>query len=144
MCVFTFMCVSISICVSVCLHLCLSVCQSDRVPVYLCVCVCVCARSRARTRTQPLFNGSLTKQYKRRVYDVQEFDAIQQLLFSFLGTKEAWKSNHQAFVFHCRTGKSRTSLAMTVASMIFFHMRVSDVLMLLDIHHFLSWAGQVG
>ena len=69
---------------------------------------------------------------------MQEFDAMQQLLFSFLQTKDSWTNNHHAFVFHCRTGKSRTSLAMTVASMLFFHMRVSAVRFLLLYVHTLS------
>lgn len=53
----------------------------------------------------------------------KEFDAIQQLLFSYMKTDERWKSNYHAFVFHCRTGKSRTSQAMAAASMLFYHIR---------------------
>ncbi|XP_041362865.1 paladin-like isoform X2 [Gigantopelta aegis] len=53
----------------------------------------------------------------------KEFDDLQQLLFSYYKSDSDWQKDNLAFVFHCRTGKSRTSQAMAVAALIFFHIR---------------------
>ncbi|XP_055877580.1 paladin-like isoform X2 [Biomphalaria glabrata] len=52
----------------------------------------------------------------------QEFDEIQDLILSFMKESGSWVDNSHAFVFHCRTGKSRTSLTMAVAGLLFYHM----------------------
>ncbi|XP_070185653.1 paladin-like [Littorina saxatilis] len=56
-------------------------------------------------------------------FQEKEFGVIQQLMLGYMKTESSWKDNQAAFVFHCRTGKSRTSLAMAAASIVFFHMR---------------------
>ncbi|RUS88534.1 hypothetical protein EGW08_003710 [Elysia chlorotica] len=52
----------------------------------------------------------------------KEFDAIQNLIFEYMKEAGSWTDNSHAFVFHCRTGKSRTSLAMAVVGLLFYHM----------------------
>ncbi|GFR60006.1 paladin-like [Elysia marginata] len=52
----------------------------------------------------------------------KEFDAIQDLVFEYMREAGSWTDNSHAFVFHCRTGKSRTSLAMAVVGLLFYHM----------------------
>ncbi|XP_025089894.1 paladin-like [Pomacea canaliculata] len=44
-------------------------------------------------------------------------------VFCYLTSDTAWKEDNYAFVFHCRTGKSRSSLAMAVAGLLFYHIR---------------------
>ncbi|GFN91863.1 paladin [Plakobranchus ocellatus] len=52
----------------------------------------------------------------------KEFDAIKDLVLEYMTEAGSWTDNSHAFVFHCRTGKSRTSLAMAVVGLLFYHM----------------------
>ncbi|XP_012936658.1 paladin [Aplysia californica] len=52
----------------------------------------------------------------------EEFEAVQRLILSFMKESGSWSDNSHAFLFHCRTGKSRTSHVMAVAGLLFYHM----------------------
>ncbi|CAG5127468.1 unnamed protein product, partial [Candidula unifasciata] len=74
-----------------------------------------------RLSTLDLHYTRLPLQYDHGLHE-QEFDAIQSLILDYMKETGSWTENSHAFVFHCRTGKSRTSLTMAVAGLLFYHM----------------------
>ncbi|CAL1539551.1 unnamed protein product [Lymnaea stagnalis] len=74
-----------------------------------------------RLSTLDMHYRRLPLQYDHGLHE-QEFDAIQSLILSFMKESGSWAESSHAFVFHCRTGKSRTSLTMAVAGLLFYHM----------------------
>ncbi|XP_071106895.1 paladin-like [Haliotis cracherodii] len=53
----------------------------------------------------------------------KELDLIQSAVCSHYTSQHSWSEDTVGLVFTCRTGKSRTSLAMAVAGLIFYHKR---------------------
>ncbi|XP_067672174.1 paladin-like isoform X2 [Haliotis asinina] len=53
----------------------------------------------------------------------KELDQIQAAVCSHHTSQQSWNEDTVGLVFTCRTGKSRTSLAMAVAGLIFYHKR---------------------
>ncbi|XP_059140967.1 paladin-like isoform X2 [Physella acuta] len=74
-----------------------------------------------RLSTLDLHYRRLPLEYDHGLHE-EEFDAIQSLILGFMRASGSWTESSHAFVFHCRTGKSRTSLTMAVAGLLFYHM----------------------
>ncbi|KAK6187559.1 hypothetical protein SNE40_005557 [Patella caerulea] len=54
---------------------------------------------------------------------VKEVDDIQGCITSHFKDPDLWTQNTMAFVFCCRTGKSRTTFALAIAGLMYHHMR---------------------